>query len=376
MRSGLRTRTGLALPAILLALSTCAQEAPPAPPPWLLVPVVEAGPEIGIGGGIQFMHRNLFGGREFLRILAETSSEGQEWYEAEFANDELRDGPYATRAHILRRIVPNRRFFGLGGRTQERDETDHSLNWRSVSLRVDRHVTGSSSVWSAMTYRDVRIGAGAVRRISETRSRYPDLPGIEGGHILAATFGATYDRVARHRNAAGYEIYPEGGHRVEGSVEIAGLDTSSFQKTQYHAEAVAYRTVVRQGNILCARVAVDSVQTEHPAFWDMPALGGNDTLRGYIDRRFVGNDLLIANAEFRFPISERDVNRIVQGLHAAIFADAGRVWDQHETLALDHIASDAGVGLRLLLRPGAIARLDYGISNEASVAWFVYELPF
>ncbi|MBI4230245.1 MAG: hypothetical protein HY608_05350, partial [Planctomycetes bacterium] len=76
------------------------------------------------------------------------------------------------------------------------------------------------------------------------------------------------------------------------------------------------------------------------------------------------------------PLFEGHVDRIVEGLHGALFVDVGRVWDRHEPLTLEHLAANGGVGLRLVLRPGVIARLDYGVSDEESVAWFVFRLPF
>ncbi|MBI4230780.1 MAG: BamA/TamA family outer membrane protein, partial [Planctomycetes bacterium] len=347
MRPRHAARHLLAVPALLLVLAAFAEE-PSArvTTPWMIVPLVEAGPEVGIGGGAQFLHANILGGKEFFRLVAEGSSEGQEWYEMEYEDPAIAGSAYAAHARALRRIVPNRRFFGYGGRTDERDETDHKIKSSSVSLRMDHRLTERVGAWGALSYRDVRTGTGALRRVTDTSTRFPDLPGIEGGHVLAASGGAVLDRVVWYRNTAGYDVYPRSGGRLEGAIETSGLDTGDFQKTQFHIAGSAYRPLAREGHVLCARIAADTVPTRQSAFWDMPSLGGRDTLRGYIDDRFVGPYRLYANLEHRFPLFEGHVNRIVQGLHGALFVDVGRVWARHEPLTLTHLAANGGVGLR------------------------------
>ncbi|WP_461364064.1 BamA/OMP85 family outer membrane protein [Candidatus Darwinibacter acetoxidans] len=89
-------------------------------------------------------------------------------------------------------------------------------------------------------------------------------------------------------------------------------------------------------------------------------IGGADTLRGYSygdpALNLVGDNMLVMNAEFRFPIVEK-----VQGV---VFTDWGTAWSQGESLRLQNLKNSFGVGVRLDT-PLGLLRLDYGLGKDA-----------
>lgn len=89
-------------------------------------------------------------------------------------------------------------------------------------------------------------------------------------------------------------------------------------------------------------------------------IGGADTVRGYSygdpDMDMVGDNMLVFNAEFRFPIVEK-----IQGV---VFTDWGTAWDQGESLSLQNLKNSFGVGVRLDT-PLGLLRLDYGLGKAA-----------
>jgi len=89
-------------------------------------------------------------------------------------------------------------------------------------------------------------------------------------------------------------------------------------------------------------------------------IGGANTLRGYsygADDTLRGDNMLVVNAEFRFPIVER-----VTGV---VFTDWGKAWDSSETLKLTDLNNSFGVGVRLDT-PLGLLRLDYGFGKDES----------
>ena len=71
-------------------------------------------------------------------------------------------------------------------------------------------------------------------------------------------------------------------------------------------------------------------------------IGGANTLRGYsygANDSLKGDNMLVVNAEFRFPIVER-----VTGV---VFTDWGRAWDNDEKITLSELNNSFGLGVRL-----------------------------
>ena len=97
-----------------------------------------------------------------------------------------------------------------------------------------------------------------------------------------------------------------------------------------------------------------------------PALGGNDTLRGYIDYRFHDRNLLLASGEARF-----HVHRFVD---VAGFFDAGNVSGKVGDLDLNK--TSWGGGVRLHAATATLGRFDIGHSTEGWRYVFRMNDPF
>lgn len=84
-------------------------------------------------------------------------------------------------------------------------------------------------------------------------------------------------------------------------------------------------------------------------------LGGSESLRGYKSYTFNGNDMLLMNLEYRFPI--------VENFTGVAFVDAGDVKDTFDGIELGQLHYSYGVGVRMNTPLGQI-RLDYGWNDE------------
>ncbi len=83
-------------------------------------------------------------------------------------------------------------------------------------------------------------------------------------------------------------------------------------------------------------------------------LGGASGLRGYPDKYFDGSRLLLFNAEYRFfaPIK---ILTVIPG--AALFFDAGNVWDNDQAIDLSKLWRNFGIGLRFGLTRSSTAKI-------------------
>ena len=126
-------------------------------------------------------------------------------------------------------------------------------------------------------------------------------------------------------------------------------------------------------NVLALHLRGESLlgeEREMP-WWELPAIGGRDSLRGYWEGRFRGRRSVIANGEFRYHIIDIplrfwivDVKLVIDG---SFFADAGRVFTADDDLdgrPRSGWKRTGGFGFRMSLPPRLIGRLDIGFSPE------------
>lgn len=84
-------------------------------------------------------------------------------------------------------------------------------------------------------------------------------------------------------------------------------------------------------------------------------LGGSQSLRGYDPYTFEGDDMLLLNLEYRFPIADR--------FTGVVFGDAGNTWETRSDIDLDELHHSLGLGVRINTPLGQI-RLDYGWNED------------
>ena len=92
-------------------------------------------------------------------------------------------------------------------------------------------------------------------------------------------------------------------------------------------------------------------------------LGGSGRLRGFPANQFQGNNLVVANLEYR----TRSIDVLSAQLGLAAFYDVGDAPDSFSNLSLHH---DVGMGLRILFPQAdrAVLRLDYGFPLDVDVS--------
>lgn len=136
--------------------------------------------------------------------------------------------------------------------------------------------------------------------------------------------------------------------------------------------------------VLASRI-VYSMQTAGAPFWaqgtlggtdrDLDAIGGDYTLHGYRNARFIGPVMALANTELRWMFWKFHIAKEHFGLQLAPMLGAGRVWDKVDFGFTGWRASYGG-GLRVAWNHSDFFRIDVGASRE-DVGFFVdVDMPF
>jgi outer membrane protein insertion porin family len=180
----------------------------------------------------------------------------------------------------------------------------------------------------------------------------------------------------------GFEIYSvDFGFADLSPVGTAGGETPTgvfgnvnYQKLQvdvrrYFSPQGRRKTPKDRRNIFALRMLLGTSTGTLP-FSEQYFVGGAETLRGYVEDRFWGKNMVLGSMEFRTPLAN--------ALTGVIFADFGDAWggpyegvrfsglDQHSNFSPSY---GVGLGLRVVTPIGPI-RIDQGFGREGSRTHF------
>ncbi len=191
--------------------------------------------------------------------------------------------------------------------------------------------------------------------VTLTRSSISDYEpiGLFSGKANSATISAVYDTRDDIFN-------PMSGTFMNASYQAAGGflgGTDDFSKTQLE---IRKYIPFGKSTTLALRAWGGVLNGQGAYTSEFFYMGGADTLRAYRDNIFLGDRMLLFNAELRFPIAKLKV------LSGAIFVDAGNAW--FDGIGTSKLYTDAGIGLRLTLPTLGLGviRFDYAFGQDGS----------
>jgi outer membrane protein assembly factor BamA len=341
---------------------------------WAIIPQVGYGPDTGPVGGAKFTHRNLGGVGLTLDLDGTYALEQQQSFSLGIGSPHL----FGDRALIFFRAEydsdPQMEFFGLGNNdvgpdaasTQYDQQADGFLTigwrpWRRLALNF------------SVGLRDVEIGRGERDGDTPfTKDAFPNLPGIDGGMVNPLELSLVYttrESVVRPRGIRAILKVSHTNHKL----------LSDFEFTRFIVD-LSYWLRFKDRHALGARLNggfMNGPERDIP-FWELEELGGNDTLRGFFPRRFLGSQRVLGNLEYNLRFGSFDFFDIWHvTVEGAAFGGAGRVFITDRELRdefeldedfIDRVVDDLqysyGGGLRFLLSEALVARVDIGFSDE------------
>src|SRR5262249_39690227 len=95
-------------------------------------------------------------------------------------------------------------------------------------------------------------------------------------------------------------------------------------------------------------------------------LGGNRTMRGYAQDRFVGSVMTLVNLEARWTVTRGTIWRQKLALILVPFVDVGRPYDSLAELTYRDWRPTYGGAVRIPWNLATIISVDYGINAEST----------
>ncbi|MFQ5606200.1 MAG: BamA/TamA family outer membrane protein, partial [bacterium] len=245
---------------------------------------------------------------------------------------------------------PRFRFYGLGGGTDEQDETDYTheefggfldLYWLPVNnLRL--------SVGGKIRSVDVKRGAERLEGVvpfTINEARFLGVPGIQGATVVGERVNLVYDR----RNQ---EFTPSAGIYVKLTAEYNQVTSDASPASTYGRfsfDLRKYFSTVDQKLTLLLRNGWTLTTSEDVPFFDQATLGGEATLRAFDFGRFYGQHSVFGSLEVRWQAMHMVMMGFPMDLEIAPFLDFGQVFNS--TGFEGDFNFNPGLSLRVLNRP-------------------------
>ena len=128
--------------------------------------------------------------------------------------------------------------------------------------------------------------------------------------------------------------------------------------------------------VFVARFLADTVNGKRIPFYERPSLGGETTLRGFGQSRFIDDTAVLINLEERIPVIQQKVLDYFLDLEVAPFLDIGRVMSGLSMRDFKNFQVNPGIGLRIRATPHVVGRLDAAYGRDGANFFVVLDYPF
>jgi len=327
---------------------------PPAGAPKIEgLPILSYDTDAGFGYGAKLFALDYLGLNESFDAVLFNSTKGERWYRAAFSipDFELRQGriyPWALDLVVDYDKWISNSFFGVGNGTPESARETYTRAPLEISLTASRGFSRTTVAQAGLRYVSVwNSGFGAGSRLATLP------PSENGGRATAFSAFATL----RYDSRDSY-INPSRGAVLQCEAESAPAGGwTSAPHSRYAGWLQGYTVLFYPKTVLAARLGLQAVSGGVVPVQFLLPIGGNATVRGSVQDRYLDRVAGVANVELRFPIVWRFGG--VAGL------DAGKVWHSVSRIDLPRWAANPVLGIRFRMDT-FIVRLDFGFGKETT----------
>ncbi len=316
-------------------------------------PILSYDTDVGLGYGAKVFYLNPFGQNESFDLVLFNSTRGERWYRFVYSipDFEVRQGSIYSHAFDL--VVDydkylRNSFFGVGNQSRFAQREYYTREPLEISLVFSRGFSTRTVLQTGIKYKVVTNFP--LSDTSQLKSIPPSLNSSTArSHALFVTY--RYDS----RNSF---INPSHGFVLQGEAEYAPQSTLtniSFGRvgvlTQY------YVTLFHPRTIFALRLGMQGLIGGNLPVQMLLPIGGNQTVRGSPQDRYLDRNSAVMNAEIRFPIFWR--------IGGVFGYDAGKVWHQPKQFDLERWSTNPVVGLRFFMDT-FVVRADLGFGQEST----------
>ncbi|MGE5681591.1 MAG: BamA/TamA family outer membrane protein [Bacillota bacterium] len=317
------------------------------------LPILSYDTDTGIGYGAKVFFLNQLDFNESIDLLLFNSSKGEGWYRIAFSmpDYEHRQGkifPLAIDIVADYDKLVSIGYYGPGSESKKESKDIYSKKLFNLSFDFSRGFTPNL------------YGQFGIKYKSSSNSNLS-----EGGILIKHNDPLSRSTLRSHSvyflfryDTRDSYINPSQGITLQGTYEYAfQSQLVNINYTYWESSFNYYTHFLFQNTTLALKTALQTVLSERSPVQILLPLGGNKTLRGYPQDRFLDKAVTLVNSEIRFPVYKR--------LGAIAGFDIGKVWPSISKINLNRWVCSPALGLRFYME-NFIIRLDAGFSNEST----------
>lgn len=318
------------------------------------LPIISYDTDVGLGYGVKAFFLNQLGLNESFDIVLFNSTKGERWYRFIFSipDFELRQGkvyPFSLDFMIDYDKWIKNSYFGIDNNSKFENREYYTREPIELSLTASRGLTQTFIGQIGMKYKSTRNFNFENSIVSTSLINLSGEMNPDKANYLSLFLNMRYDT----RNSF---INPYRGIVLLAEGELAPkfkFTNSNFRR--YGLTFQSYSKLFYPLTILAFRFNYQNISGGQIPIQNLLSLGGNQTLRGYPQDRFLDRVSIVTNAELRFQIYWR--------LSGVAGIDLGRVLNNNSDLSFSNWHSNPNLGLRFYMDT-FIVRLDVGMSSE------------
>ncbi len=259
------------------------------------------------------------------------------------------------------------RFFGLGPDAPASAETSYTSARVLVSERRGLNLIDHINAGILAGFEHDAIEDRGVPGLPLAPERFPGVPGMRGSTVLWQGIDVRYD------DREGGD-YAEQGVRVEASLAVVeGLVRSpTFVRAGAQARGILPELAWLSG---AARAMWTAVSDPGAPFYLQSWLGGSFALRGFPEGRFIDRQAWTIEGEQRIRLAQTHLMGVAVDWRADPFVAVGQVFHGLGSV-LSRPRLTGGVGLRAVVHPSLVGRVDLASGGEGLSVYAEIGLPY
>jgi outer membrane protein assembly factor BamA len=293
-------------------------------------------------------------------------------YEFKLHDQTFLDKKLEINAFLFKFSDGSARFFGFQSNSKADGESNYADKEIGFTSSVGYPIYDNVQLVVGERFRHVQIGRGAVRNVMFLREKYnpASIPGSNGFDAHAQMLSLVYSTLDS-------QTLPTSGVRAKASFELSAKELgSSADYHHYETEVKGFYPAMAGRFISVGRLSYNQTLGADVPFLERSTLGGENTLRGYGRNRFIDSSYLLCNLEERIRLFRWEIFNVMADWELAPFVDLGGVMKTLADANTKSFQFNPGVGLRAVIRPNIVGRIDVGVGDEGPAVFVGLGYPF
>jgi hypothetical protein len=274
------------------------------------------------------------------------------------------------RADASYEVDGSKRFYGIGPRSRQGNQSGFTLHQSALVTTIGANLLETLRLTGGVELEHTRIGSNVVRGIPDINEHFPETSGLLANDSITPEIALRWDSRDQPETPTRGSV---GKFFFQRLIDTRGAigDYNRFGLEGSHS-----RPWERLHQITWFHALYDRVTGEDVPFYNLPSLGGRESLRGFGDGRFVDRGRLLANIEQRITVTELSLTGMQIRLEVAPFIDCGTVFPELRHVEFRNLRPVFGSAFRAVVAPNVVASVDAGVGNEGLAVFVGLNYPF